>query len=448
MIRKRDYLHMFINQFILKIFNVGYSRALNKAFQSERELFKNSASIQKKKINSILSHCVQNVPFYQELKSERNISIGHFPIIDKKIININFQDFISEKMPVYRRKKNSTSGSTGSNFHFFSDSKTDVIRHAFANLGEQWAGANLSQRKLIIWGAERDMINNSIKKKLVNSRFLFNTKMISSYHMTNEDIKKNIIPAIKSFKPKVIVGYPSSLGYIADYILKNKIKLDIELRGIITSGESLSIFNREIIESAFATKVFNRYGCRDVGPIAHECEAHEGLHIFSDHVFVEIINEKGEECMPGEVGEIVVTDLDNYVFPFIRYKIGDIGKWATHECSCGRKLSLLESVEGRTFDLIIGTNNNRVPGTYFTILSKKVQGIDQLQFLQEKVGSLEVRLKVNNKYQAANDNILISLMKEKLGDDMNITVKHVPNIDSTISGKFRWVVSKINLYDK
>jgi len=266
--------------------------------------------------------------------------------------------------------------------------------------------------------------------------------------MTNEDIKKNIIPAIKSFKPKVIVGYPSSLGYIADYILKNKIKLDIELRGIITSGESLSIFNREIIESAFATKVFNRYGCRDVGPIAHECEAHEGLHIFSDHVFVEIINEKGEECMPGEVGEIVVTDLDNYVFPFIRYKIGDIGKWATHECSCGRKLSLLESVEGRTFDLIIGTNNNRVPGTYFTILSKKVQGIDQLQFLQEKVGSLEVRLKVNNKYQAANDNILISLMKEKLGDDMNITVKHVPNIDSTISGKFRWVVSKINLYDK
>jgi len=439
---------MFINKLILKIFNPGYSEALKRVFESERELFKNSSDVQQEKLNLMLRHCIQNVPFYNYLKREKQISIDDFPIIDKKIINASFQDFLAGNISVNRRKKNSTSGSTGSNFHFFSDSQTDVIRHAFANLGEQWAGVSLSQRKLIIWGAERDMINNSIKKKLVNSRFLFNTKMISSYHMTNEDIEKNIIPTIKSFKPKVIVGYPSSLGYIADYILKNKIKLDIELRGIITGGESLSIFNREIIESAFATIVFNRYGCRDVGPIAHECEAHEGLHIFSDHVFVEILNEKGEECMPGEIGEIVVTDLDNYVFPFIRYKIGDIGKWATHECTCGRKLPLLESVEGRTFDLIIGTNNNRVPGNYFTLLRNKVSGIVQFQIIQERVGLLEVRLKVNEEYHESNDTKLIALMKEKLGEDMNIIVKHVPIINTTKSGKFRWVISDLNLYEK
>jgi phenylacetate-CoA ligase len=439
---------MLINKLILEIFNPGYSEALKRVFESERELLKNSTSTQKSKLNSILNHCIQNVPFYKKIESTEQVSIHHFPVIDKEIIKTNFESFVAQNVTQKRRKKNSTSGSTGTNFFFYSDYKTDVYRDAFVNLGENWAGANISERKLIIWGAERDMINNSLKKKLINSKFLFNTKMISSYHMTNEDIEKNIIPTIKSFKPKVIVGYPSSLGYIAEYILKNNIKLNIDLKGVITSGESLSIFNREIIESAFATKVFNRYGCRDVGPIAHECKEHKGLHVFSDHVYIEILNEKGEECMPGEIGEIVVTDLDNFVFPFIRYKIGDIGKWATYECTCGRKLPLLESVEGRTFDLIIGTNNNRVPGNYFTLLRNKLKGIDQFQIIQERVGLLEVRLKVNEEYHESSDTKLIALMKEKLGDDMNIKVKHVPNLDTTISGKFRWVVSNINLYEK
>lgn len=439
---------MLINQLILKIFNLAYSRALNRTFQSERELFKNSTGVQQNKLNSILSHCIQNVPFYQDLKSERNISIGDFPIIDKTIINANMQDFLAGNISAKRRKKNSTSGSTGSNFHFFSDYKTDVIRDAFANLGEQWAGASLNQRKLIIWGAERDMINKTLKKKLVNSKFLFNTKMISSYHMTDENIKNHIIPTINNFKPRIIVGYPSTLAHIADYLTKNKISLNHRLKGLITSGESLNDLNRVKIENAFDVMVFNRYGCRDVGPIAHECEAHEGLHVFSDHVLVEIVNEKGEHCKPGEIGEIVVTDLDNYVFPFIRYKIGDIGKWANNKCSCGRQLPLLGSIEGRTFDLIIGTNNNRVPGNYFTLLRNKLKGIDQFQIIQERVGLLEVRLKVNEEYHESSDIKLIDLMKEKLGDDMNIKVKHVPNIDTTISGKFRWVISNINLYEK
>lgn len=437
---------MLINKIVLRIFNSNYSKALNSVFQSEGELFKKSSNVQQKKLKLMLRHCIQNVPFYQDLKYEKQVSIFDFPIVDKKIINKNFQDFLAENISVNRRKKNSTSGSTGTNFHFFSDNYTDVYRHAFVNLGEQWSGANLNQRKLIIWGAERD-IWYSFKKKLINSRFLFNSKIISSYHMTDADIDNIIIPTINNFIPSVIVGYPSSLAHIADYLTRNKICLNHHPKGIITSGESLSDLNRIKIENAFGAKVFNRYGCRDVGAIAHECEAHEGMHVFSDHVFIEIINEMGEPCKPGEIGEIVVTDLDNYVFPFVRYKIGDIGRWGVKECKCGRKLPLLESVEGRTFDLILGTNNNKVPGNYFSILSRKVKGIDQFQIIQEKVGFLEVRLKVNAEYQESNDEKLISIMKDKLGNEMIIKVNHVPKIDSTISGKFRWVISKINIYE-
>ena len=229
-------------------------------------------------------------------------------------------------------------------------------------------------------------------------------------------------------------------------MMTNKIKPNQALRGIISSGESLSINQREIIENAFQVKVFNRYGCRDVGPIAHECENHSGLHVFSSHVYVEIINEKGQHCQPGEMGEIVVTDLDNYVFPFVRYKIGDIGVWSSEKCNCGRDLPLLKNVVGRTFDLIIGTNGNRVPGNYFTLLRNKFKNIDQFQLVQNQIGEIELKLKLKDN-NLINETLLKRTIKEKLGDDMIINISYVDKFILTKNGKFRWVVSKVNIYD-
>ena len=438
---------MLINKLILKILSPNYRKALDDALYLEDQAFLDIDRTQKEKLEELIKVCKRDIPFYKNVLPEGNITINDFPISDKGIINSNFNDFININLPETRRKSNSTSGSSGTNFKFYSDRLTDVKRHALANLGEKWAGANFGIKKLIIWGAERDLIKKSLKDKVINSKILFNTQMLSSYHMSNEDIEGNILPLINRFNPKVIIGYPSSLNLIANYIVKHNSPITKGLKGIITSGESLSIDQRQNIEKAFKVKVFNRYGCRDVGPIAHECESHKGLHVFSSHVYVEILNEKGEKCLPGEIGQIVVTDLDNHVFPFVRYKIGDLGKWSTEKCECGRSLPLLESVVGRTFDLIIGTNNNRVPGNYFTLLRNKVDGIEQFQFIQDKIGSLELRLKTTNDYSPLNDKLIVQLIKEKLGEDMNIIIKHVDDIEVSISGKYRWVISNVDLYE-
>ena len=91
---------------------------------------------------------------------------------------------------------NSTSGSTGSSFHFFSDKETDNNRHAFVNLGEKWAGAGFGKKMFLLWGAERDLINKGLKSKLINSKLLFNVQKKSSYHLTDTDIVNDILPSI------------------------------------------------------------------------------------------------------------------------------------------------------------------------------------------------------------------------------------------------------------
>jgi phenylacetate-CoA ligase len=218
-------------------------------------------------------------------------------------------------------------------------------------------------------------------------------------------------------------------------------------KGIVTSAETLYPHQRETIESVFGCRIFNRYGCREAGNIAQECEEHNGLHIFSEHVVVEVVDEKGDPAPPGEPGEIVVTKLDNYVFPFIRYRIGDIGVLSERRCPCGRNLPMLESVEGRVFDIIVGTNGNHLSGTFWTILLREyVSGISKFQVIQEEYGKILLKLEAGSGFSEKEKEKLISKIRERCGEDMNVEIETVEEIEQTESGKHRFVISKVSPY--
>jgi phenylacetate-CoA ligase len=170
------------------------------------------------------------------------------------------------------------------------------------------------------------------------------------------------------------------------------------------------------------------------------------LHINIDRFILEIVSPSGELCKEGELGEIVITDLDNYAFPMIRYKIGDLGVLKHVGCECGRGLPLLERIEGRVFDLVRGTNGNIVAGSYWTLLRNKLEGWDKFQIIQEEVGKLTILLEENKFIDSSFIENLEKLIKDKLGDDMIVEVRIMDSIPTTSSGKFRWVISKVSPY--
>jgi len=429
----------FISKTILKLVNPNYLNALILVQKYNTYNEKQLLKIQKYKINTILTHCIESVPFYENIKTPE---ISCFPVIDKNIMINSGRSAVANNLK-HRRKDNSTSGTTGKTFNFYSDSGTDVMRHAFAHLGEQWAGARLSERVLFIWGAERD-IKNSLVSSLINSSLLFNSKFISSFYFSEKDIDSYVLPEVNKFDPKVIIGYPSTLEVLGRYIAKNNNTINsISLKSVICSGEQLTPEQREVIEGSLNVKVFNRYGCRDVGPIAHECEFQHGLHVFSPHVYVEILDENGAHCKPGEVGDVVVTDLDNFAMPFIRYKIGDRASWSSRKCPCGSSFPLLENVFGRSFDIIIGVNGNKVSGTFFSLLRYKVSGIRKIQIIQNFENEICVNIETESSYNQKEEIILINALKEKLGENMKVKIKIVDKIANSATGKFRWIISNL-----
>lgn len=438
---------MNINKLVLRIINPPYFNSLEEVFSNQYLPYNQLRNIQESKFSNLLLHCKSNVPYYREILKNLHTpdlqNITSIPVLTKELLKLNYRDLKATNLPQKRFKKNSTSGSTGVTTKFLSDRKTDVYRHACGHRGNSWSGWQFGEPVFIIWGALTDLKRlQSFRSNLVNSKYLFNTKVVSSGNLSEPDISQ-YLGIITKQKPSLIVGYPSSLEFIANYINNNSLEVH-KPKGIITGGETLHEHQRSLIEKAFSAKVLNRYGCREVGHIANECHVRYGLHINIDHLIVEVVNEKGDICHPGELGEIVVTDLDNYAFPLIRYKIGDIGVLSDRECDCGMKLPLLERVEGRTFDIIKGSNGNNVLATQWTLFLKyQVKGIIQFQIIQKKIDLIYLYLVVSNEYNDTMEDKIITLFKEKLGSDTCIEIFLKTRIETTQAGKFRWIISEL-----
>ncbi len=398
-----------------------------------------------KKFLRLIEHVKSNVPYYKQFNEIRNIhsieDLNKLPVLTKEVINDHFEQLKATNINKSRFIKNSTSGSSGKSLYFYSD-KSDTYSLAVAMRGDEMAGWKFGEKKLIIWGAERD-INKGLRAIL--KRVFQKEVVLSSYYLDDQNIIK-YHSFIEKFKPKIIVGYPSALYKIAQILAERKLTFTHQVNGIVSAGETLHDFQRESIEKVFNTKIFNRYGCREVGHIANECKIHEGLHYNSDHLIIELLDKNGNSCKPGEIGEIVITDLDNHVFPLIRYKIGDMGEYLDYKqfCDCGSTLPLIKNIRGRSFEIIEGLNGNRVSGTFWTLLMRyQIKGISQFQLIQLSKSEIRFNIVVNSEFNENEKFKLINKTKEKLGSNITVEILIVDNIKPGANGKYNWIISKL-----
>jgi len=395
----------------------------------------------------LVEHARANVPYYGRILRDREIrsvfDLAAVPFLTKDLIRENFEELKAANLPPDRFIPNSTGGSTGEKLEFFGD--TAQILDSLLLRSNSWTGWRPGEKQLQLWGSHYDISIVSGLAGTLKNRLIQRNVLLSSYDMTAEDMA-SYLDRINAYGPALITGYPSAMALFSEFI-RDRGRRVHSPKGIITSAETLFEHQRETIESVFGSPVFDRYGCREAGGVAQECAERNGLHIFTEHVVVEVVDENGEPCGPGRTGEIVLTKLDNYAFPLIRYRIGDIGAISGRTCPCGRNLPMLERVEGRAFDIIVGTNGNHLSGTFWTILLREyVEGVKSFQVVQEELGRLVLRLVVDERFDEAARSKLISGVREKCGEDMTVDIEEVDEIPLTGSGKRRFVVSKVSPY--
>jgi phenylacetate-CoA ligase len=451
-----------ISIFPRKLVYTSYEKVINnKTFEyldllrktqwlSEEELRK----FQWSKLTSLLKHAYRDVPYYKSLFDslgldvKNGISIEEFrriPLLNKEIITNNREKLLSARFRPSDLFVDMTSGSTGKKLIFYRE-KNGVgwaQRNATGIRSMEWLELDRFEKQAELWGSQIERSNvRKIKGKVYN--FLFQTLFLSSYNLTPQ-MMSSYTEKIKRFKPKVLRGYPSALYLYANYLDKNQTEIK-GIKYVISSAETMYPYQREIIEKAFNCKVIEIYGCREFGLIAQECTKHNGFHIIAEHVFVEILDEEGYPCKPGKRGKIIITDLDNYGFPFIRYDIGDIGILSNKKCLCGRGLPLIEKIEGRTWDVIVGANGNQLVGSFWLV--KDIEGIIQFQVIQEEFDKLILKLVVDKFFTEAEKLKLLTRVYDNCGKDMKVDIQLLDKIPIPDSGKHKYIISKVSPFIK
>lgn len=398
------------------------------------------------KLQKLLDFSFNNVPYYRDLFKSLDLTpedfksiedLNKLPILTKEII-------WKEGSRMYATceldnvKSASTSGSSGQITVLKKTKMAREIEQALMWRYKENGGINPNGCSIMIWGGHSlsylGNLKNTIKHWLLNEYFY------DTYKISDKQVEE-IIHTLDTRKVVYLRGYTSTIYYVAQQLLERGINYKIPF--VSVTAEKLLDSQRAVIEQAFGPNLYNQYGCGECGAIAYECVEHTGLHHNFEHSILEVLDDNE---LPSQTGRVILTNLDNYAMPLIRYENGDMVTLANNTCSCGRQSILIEKIEGRTYDIFYGENGQKVHAGFLDDVLLEVDllnryKIKQLQIIQ-KEPLLYVCKYIADTSVQEDDRIEIELKyKKRLGEHVQFILQKVDDIQSAQSGKRHFVVS-------
>ena len=405
------------------------------------------------KLSRILVHAYETSPYYRDAwkaigfhpsPSFRSDDLQQLPFLTKDIIRDRTSLLVSERFPSHELDLSYTGGTTGPPTSFYLDHACWVSRVGRQRGILELCGYRPGTRRAFVWGVHADLPPAGMKQTLKRwFREYASSQEVLCCTLMTERMMMDYHTRLLRFRPKILYGYPSAMAQLGSFMLERNLK-PIRVKSIITTAERLTQTHRDFLQQVFGGEVFNLYCTREYGCIGFECSRHDGFHIDTESVFVEIIK-NGRRASQGESGEITITDLQNYGMPFIRSRTGDVGALSSQPCECGLPLPVLRRLDGRSTDFIYRPDGAMVPGLMFADLFRDIPLIRYAQFVQEAVSELDVLVVVTGELTDGIKREATRQVRELVGSDMTVRIKSVPEIArSPRSGKFREVICKIS----
>jgi phenylacetate-CoA ligase len=404
---------------------------------------------QLKRLNQLLTTAKEQSPFYRERLKGLKLPLASLaelqdiPVLTKKDIRHNLENIQCQGVADNLFIPGKTGGSTGEPMHYYYDKRGRDWNRGSVYRSQEWAGTFLGEKSVQMTGSHYDFTEfQKLKWKIIF--WLQRYKSLPVSILTGKLLEQYYAEIIR-YKPTSIWGYSSGIYQFARFIAEKHPQADFGfLKAIITSSETLFEPQREKINQVFgAGKVYDHYGSREMY-LASECSQHRGYHIHSEVVIVEVVDQEGKAKQPGEMGRILITDLSNRVFPFIRYEIGDVGIMAeAQNCACGITLPKLAKVEGRIADVVALPDRILTPPN-FTILLSDYKGIEEYQIVQKTKTDVVLKIVKNGDFKPEFEAYIKKGLRDLLGPGVGLELEYVQAIATPPSGKRRYVISEIS----
>jgi phenylacetate-CoA ligase len=421
------------------VFGITYTKNIKQLRKIVKYSEKEITDYQRLKLNEVLHYAIENSPHYQNLNIEIDAndifqSLKKFPVLEKSVL----REQIDKLITVDKQKliKNSTSGSTGIQTNVYVTKDEQSQYRAAQTIWWEWAGFKIGEPILQTGLAT----GRSIEKRLKD--FFFKTYYLFAFGLT----KVNVVEAFtwsKKRKP-FLGGYASSLYVLSQ--LAEESKVNVKFKSAISWGDKLFDHYKKNIEKVFDCKIYETYGAGEGLMIASQKDLHY-MYIMSPCVYVEILDDAGNEVADGEMGHVVVTSLIHKAMPLIRYKLGDLAiKLPRSEYPIHRELQLpiLKKVVGRETDIVKTPSGKRLIVHSFTGVFEYFPSVKQFCVIQSNLRGIVIEYIQGNDFQlTVLDKIKGELLKF-IAEEFMIEFKEVANIPPTKSGKPQIIISRLN----
>jgi len=254
------------------------------------------------RLRRILEHARDNVPYYADLIPNGPLSnpfetLGELPLLSKQVIRSNFSRLQSCDIRSRNWHFNTSGGSTGIPVRLIQDTGHTARSHAITLLFSHLAGRDYGQPQVVLWGSERDILENGEGVGAWIRSRVSNTTMVNAFRMTRE-VMTDLIEMLNRRPPHLLLAYAQSAYEVATFAEREHIPVRPQ-RAVMTSAGTLYPFIREKIERVFGCRVFNLYGSREVCDMACEIPQCEGLWVAPWGVHIEVVDDAGNPCRTG-----------------------------------------------------------------------------------------------------------------------------------------------------
>lgn len=398
-----------------------------------------------------LEHASCTVPYYAKYPRVEIRSLAdlrRLPVLTRDDALANQENLLSQNVSPREFIRAGTTGTTGASLKVAYTEQ--LARENWAFLLRQWAWAGLSPRQPRITFQGARVVPAERREPPYWTYNLPERQILASIFHLSESTAHIYLGFLQRHRGKIIEGFPSVLGILADFALARG--LQIPMRAVFTSGEPLYSTNRSKIEEVFGARVFDSYGMTEYCGLIQECEAGR-MHLAPEYGFLEILNDAGDPVAPGEEGHFVWTGFLNRAMPLIRYRIGDRGRWEdAGPCPCGRAFPQVVPTITRESDLLRCPDGRIFSPRALNQLLKQATALRFCQFVHNRPDRVVVRAATADRATAndgqtrAMDELMYirERVQHLLGGTMSVTAEIAEAPISRAGGKIPLIVNQLD----
>ncbi len=438
----------------LTISGINYNKVQqyrNLLQKSEFDDFEIRREFINQRFRDLIQHCYDQVPFYRSYMDSKGLKVNDFhtiadvvklPILEKQIVNQNFDSLLAENYRPGDFRFDYTGGSTGTPTKFGIDKKS--YYKVYANAWRFWgyAGYQPGMKILLFWGNRIELTTFKRIRHKIRS-VIENSITLNSYDFNDKDQIWRYVRYIQNVKPPILRGYAGAIYLFVVYCKKFHVKFEYPPQAVILTSEKIFPSQKMEIAQFFNTEVFDEYGSTEFGIIAHECHSHTGLHLAEERLIIETYNAEHQTSNFYGKGEFLITTLDNYAMPLMRYRIQDEGFISNQICSCGRTLKLIENIDGRVMDYIVTKTEKLVHLIIFYNILSKIKGIKFFQIHQDEIGKIMISIIKDKSFDDKATTKIDMMFYDVFRDDLKFYIQFVDKLEVTSSGKYKIISSEV-----